>query len=91
MPASASIRELRNGRKHDNAIENVMIERNYSKGIAFMIAPETNDSDGPKIGAKTQEEMDEQIRNFIASLMGQLDDLTWPFQRTTAATNFTFI
>ena len=65
-----------------------MSERSSSKGILFMIAPDTNESEGTKISAITQEEIDEQIRNFIAPLMGQLEDLTWPFQGMTAATHF---
>ena len=53
-----------------------MNEDSSSTGGPSMNSPETNENEDSEMRALTQEEIDEQIKSFIAPLTRQLEDLT---------------
>ena len=61
MDCLVSIRELRNGKKYNTAISISMSESNF-----VMSAPEGNVGEEFEMPTLTQEEIDEQIRTYIA-------------------------
>ena len=75
MPLFDSIRELRNGKKYKTATIS-MSEGNSSEANPIIIAHENKSDKECETHILTQEEFDEQIRDYIAHLTRQLEDLT---------------
>ena len=83
----ASIRKLRNGKKYDTASNTIKSENSNSEGNPAMNSRGTNKNEDPEVHAITQEEVDEQIKNFIATLTRKLWDLTRLVQGMTTASH----
>ena len=77
--------ELRNGKKHETATNSDKNENNRSETNPIMSAHGNNTDKGSETRILTQEEVDEQIRNYIAPLIRQLEDLTWLVQKMSTA------
>ena len=70
--------ELRNGKKHETATKSDKNENNRSETNPVMSAHGNNTDKGSETRILTQEEVDEQIRNYIAPSIRQLEDwLGW--------------
>ena len=78
MQTFDSIHELRNGKRYNTAKTTTFSENNSSKGCLTLNSHEINDNEGPEICLLTQNEVNEQIKGFIAPDTRQLDDLTHP-------------
>ena len=76
MQSCYSIRQLRNRKRQNTARATTSSENNGSESHSAMKFCRTNENEEPKIRSLTQEEVIEQIKNFIATLTRQLEDLT---------------
>ena len=75
MQFSVSIRKLINCKKDNTAVNSALNDSNTSAEIPAMNSRETNENGVLKIRAQTQEEVDEQLKSFLAHLMSQLGDV----------------
>ena len=71
-----SIRQLLNGKECDIAKSNKLSKSSSSESSPIVSASERNVEDEPEVHVRTQDEVNEQIRNYIAPLTKQLEDLT---------------
>ena len=75
-----SIRELRNEKKYDTTNSINMSVNNSSESSPILNALEGSVIDESDARTLKQEEIDEQMRKYIAPLARQLEDLTRPIQ-----------
>ena len=77
MPVFDTIVELWNGKKYKTATNINMKKSNSSETSPIMSAHENNVRNDSEARILTHKEVDEQIRNYIAPLTTQAEDLTW--------------
>ena len=76
MLAFDSIRELKNGKRHNTARKTTLSKNKSSEISSATNFCETKENEGPKIEASRQNAVNEQFENFTASPTRRLDDLT---------------
>ena len=84
-PVFDTIRELKNGKKYETTANISISENNCAEIIPTVSAYESNTDTECETRIVTQEEVDEQIRNYNVSLTRQLDDLTRLIQGMSTA------
>ena len=76
MPVFGTLLELGNGKKYETNINTNMGKNNNSDTNPIMNANKNNTDNESETRILTQEEVDEQIRNYIAPFTGKLEYLT---------------
>ena len=76
MQSFDSILQVKNGKNNNNALSIVISEWKSSESSLIMNAAECNVEDESEAWIVIQEEVNEQIKKYIAALAKQLEDLT---------------
>ena len=83
MLSSTEYREFRNGKRCQTSIERTMSDHGSTEENATGISSENVEGEVSEIQTLIQEAINEQIGGFIASLTGQLEELTRLLQEMT--------
>ena len=86
MQAFDSTRKLRNGKRYNAAKSKTMSKNSRSEGSLAVDSLEINENESPKIRTLTQE-VNEQIKSFVAALTRRLKDLTQLVQGMSIASH----
>ena len=79
------IRDLKNGTKYESDLNTRMSEYNSSEANSIMSAHESNNDNESETRIFTQEEVDEQIKNYIDPVTSQLEHLSRLIQGMSTA------